>query len=326
MPLHVGRTGALALVVLALVAAPACESPPPAPRPPVQQEEPARPSLSKQRAQQVLDRGEAQLRTADRGLHTPRLAKVFGGYALEMERTGYDLDRQARRTRASNGKRFAWHVVHVWSTDGRSYPQSALVESTVPGRSNRPYRALHHLVRSRAGKPWLVDLRVFPKATALVRPELGPDGIVTALPARQHVGAFRLDRLSSRLARALEHPDGKAARWFAGHPRRDHFADARDGHHGRMRRTTRFFPRREVVAMPAGRGGAVAIVGLTHLRTEQADRDWVTEIAPPFHRAFPGEYSTLSQASLDTCLVRLPADGRAEVRGCSSQWGVVTAA
>ena len=36
-------------------------------------------------------------------------------------------------------------------------------------RSNRPYRALHHLIHSRAGKPWLVDLRIFPKATALVR-------------------------------------------------------------------------------------------------------------------------------------------------------------
>ena len=274
----------------------------------------------------MLDRGEARLRKADRGLHTRQLSKVFTGYALEMERTGYDLDRQARRSRASNTKRLVWHAVRVWSTDRRAFPQSALVESTVPGGSNRPYRALHHLVRRAAGEPWLVDLRVFPKARALVRPELGPDGTVTTLPAEQEVGGLRLDQLSSALARALEHPNGKAARRFAGHPRRDHFADPREGHHDQSRTTIQFFARREVAALPDGHGGAVAVVALTHLRTVREDGDWLTQIAPPFHHAYPDEYSTFSQASLDTCLVRLPADGRAEVRGCSGQWGVITAA
>jgi hypothetical protein len=326
MPQRVRTVGASALLLLVLVVAPACELPPRPPPPPVQQEEPARPSLSTEEVQQVLDRGEARLRKADRGLHTRQLSKVFAGFALEMERTGYDLDRQARRSRSSNGKRFGWHVVRVWSTDRRRYPESALVESTVPGRSNHPYRALHHLVRLAAGKPWLVDLRVFPEATALVRPRSGPDGTVTALPARRRVGRLRLDQLSRTLAQALDHPDGEAARRFTGHPRREHFADAHAGRHGRVRRTTRFFPRREVVAMPDGHGGAVAVVALTHLWTERGDRDWVTEIAPPFDKAYPGEYSTLSQASLDTCLVRLPADGRADVRGCNGQWGVITAA
>lgn len=264
---------------------------------------------------------------ADRELDARPLPEVVTGLLLEATRTTYELTRaQRRRSTDTPLGEFTFRPVAVWATISGRYPETAFVESRVAGRRYQQYRGLHQLVRTGPRSGWRIALAVYPEADRLVRPRAGPDGVTAAAAGSQAVGGVRPDRLSTTLARALDRPSSSAAATFRGQPRRDRFAatvaDPGDG----IRREVRFFPRREVAVMLAGDGGGVALVGLAHLRTDRAARGYVVTVRRPYDRAYPGEYRELSQGSLDTCLVRLPPTGRAEVVVCDEVQGQLTAA
>lgn len=315
------RRGLLGLLVLstALLVTAACT---PAPARVQQQEEP-RPALRVEEAERVIGHAGSVVRKADRTLRTSSLGTVLTGQALEIERTSYALDRSIGRRR-SRSTRVTFTAVQVWSTSAASFPQSALVESRVVDRKHARYRALHHLVRTAADSPWLVAMAVYPKAAVVVRPEQTPTGVAVAAAPGDTFHGLRISRLSDALAAGLNDPSSPQAALFTGRTRRDHFSDQAKSPASGVRRSLDFFSRREVTAVLDGRGGAVAVVALSHLRTDRADEDHYLTLLPPFDRAYPGHYTELSQGVLDTCLVHLHAAERARVLFCDSSDGVVS--
>jgi hypothetical protein len=287
--------------------------------------EPPRPALTLSQAGAVLTRAGQVLKRTDRDLDAARLGSVLTGFVLEQTRTSYGLHEVTGRRDRSPLARFTLRPARVWSTTATRYPQTALVESGLAGRENARYRALHQLVRTDASSPWLIALALYPEEKVIVRPGSSPDGVTVTPAGTATVAGLRLDRLSSSLVDALNKPTSAQARSFRGQPRRDHFADVDSkGIDEHLTRTLTFFDRTEAVAFLDPSGGSVALVALTHLRTDRGKGDWVTSVAPPYNKAYPGYYREISQAFLDTCLVRLPARGKADVRACESTAGPVS--